>query len=358
MTDLINLFSLHGTYFRNDENRLTGNTIFLLSENRRTFLRSFLAELGFNCTNAQLASAKVDFQRRDDLGIPDAEIIVDEDIHIVIEAKIGKRRLGNEQIERYADYLATKKATSKKLVCITQLNDLKRFNAIKSKIKLKSLPASSFKYLQWHQVLDILQRSIGINNESHIMLDKAIRKGKQIRYAERIASQFIRELENTMYDKKIVDQLTCKIDDVSIATQEPWYMKVALKQRVWFPSSRLPYGRQPSKYVAYYETDREGNKNRKTITYIAKNLIYWNRITYSDARQQQELKHLFSDKDIDKVIAKWRFDEDTFHIVLTDKPVKLARPIPLGIRNLARTLAKRKCSFAELLSAKSIDDLV
>jgi len=242
-------------------------------------------------------------------------------------------------------------------VCITQLNDLKRFNAITSKIKLDSLPSSSFEYLQWHQVLDILQRSIGINNESHIMLDKAIRKGKQIRYAERIASQFIKELENTMYDKKIVDQLTCKIDDVSIATQKPWYLKVALKHRVWFPSSSLPYGRQPSKYVAYYETDREGNRNPKTIAYIAKNLIYWNRITYSDARQQQELKHLFSDKDIDKVIAKWRSDEDTFHIVLTDKPVKLAHPIPL-VRNLARTLAKRKCSFADLLSAKSIDDLV
>jgi hypothetical protein len=55
------------------------------------------------------------------------------------------------------------------------------------------------------------------------------------------------------------------------------------------------------KIVAYYETIDEGrNKNPTTITYIAKNRIYWNRITLSDAKQIDELQHLFKDKGIVK----------------------------------------------------------
>jgi hypothetical protein len=113
----------------------------------------------------------------------------------------------------------------------------------------------------------------------------------------------------------------------------------------------------PSKYVAYYETNKSGNKNPKTVTYLAKNKIFWNRITLSDAKQINELQYLFQNKELLKEISTWYKDEETFHIALTEEPTILNNPLILRQTNRARILSRRKCQLTTFLSAKILDDI-
>jgi hypothetical protein len=161
-----------------------------------------------------------------------------------------------------------------------------------------------------------------------------------------------------MYDKKIIDDMQSgALGDVVVQTQTPWFMDVAKRYCIWFPSGALAYGQKPSRFVAYYEVDKEGNKFPKQIAYIAKIKIIWNRITLGDARKIKELQRLFADKKINAAISSWYKEEETFHIALTEEPVKLKKPIPLGKKNLARVLSKRRYSFIDILNASTIDDL-
>ena len=358
---LLNIFSLHGIYFQNDENRLTANFLFLLSENRQTFLVSFLKEIGFSFDKKELAEAEITFQGHliedGQAFIPDAEIKIGDQLHIIIEAKIGTNHIYNEQIQLYSSYLAKSSSKNKQLICITQINESKLFNEIIINCELSK---DSFCYFQWHQIIDILKKSIDLNTEVVRLNEKRIILGKRTDYSQRTVALFIDELEDTMYDKKIIDDIKIgAIPDITITTQDYWYMKTALKYNVWFPSGAAEYGLAPSKYVAYYETIDEGrNKNPTTITYIARNRIYWNRITLSDAKQIYELQNLFRDKSIAEEISTWCKDGDTFHVVLTEKPIRLSKPLHLRLTNKARILSKRKCAFSEFMSAKSIDDIL
>ncbi len=92
---MLNIFSLHGDYFRNDENRLTGNVMFLLSEARHTFLAKLLQRIDASTDLGRLESARIEFQvypsSSDERGIPDAQIRISDDVHVLIEAKIQKR---------------------------------------------------------------------------------------------------------------------------------------------------------------------------------------------------------------------------------------------------------------------------
>jgi hypothetical protein len=356
---MLNIFSLHGKYFQNDENRLTANFLFLLSENRQTFLDGFLKRLGYSFNTDALARAEINFQvpRSEEMFsvIPDAEIKIHEHLHLLIEAKVGTNRLNLNQVDTYSKILTQSPSKDKMIVCITQINELKEFNEI---IRKCCLPKKSYAYLQWHEVITLLKEELSLGYEEIDALERRLVYGRNVIYSKRIASLFLDELENTMYDKKVINELKVgDIPDITVTTQDPWFMNVALDFYIWFPSGATQYGLQPTKYVAYYETGKSGNKNPKTISYIARNLIYWNRITLSEARQLGELKPLFKNEEINKEISSWYSDEDTFHIALTEAPIKLAQPLKLKKSNYARVLSKRKYSFAEFIAATSIDDL-
>jgi len=159
-----------------------------------------------------------------------------------------------------------------------------------------------------------------------------------------------------MFDKKSVNDLRAgDLEDVKVTCQKPWFMRIALKYNVWFPSGATAYGLHPSRYVAYYETAEAENPSQ--IAYIAKNRIFWNRISIGDARQIEELAPLFSDQQVAYEIATWGEPQKTFHVALTEPPVRLTRPIPLQNPKYARVLSKRNCSFTKLLNARTVDDL-
>lgn len=161
-----------------------------------------------------------------------------------------------------------------------------------------------------------------------------------------------------MFDKKSVNELRAgDLEDVKVTCQKPWYMRIARQYNVWFPSGATAYGLSPSRYVAYYETAGAENENPSQIAYIAKNLIFWNRISIGDARRIEELVPLFSDQQVADEIVRWGEPQKTFHVALTEPPVKLTRPIPLQNPKYARVLSKRNYSLTEFLNARTVDDL-
>lgn len=94
MRDL-NLFSLHGKYFEDDENRFTVNVLFMLSEFRSTFLPAFLERCGVGLPPHSCSKIRIRFQAphvaaSGDVRIPDGEIRMEDDFHLLIEAKIGR----------------------------------------------------------------------------------------------------------------------------------------------------------------------------------------------------------------------------------------------------------------------------
>jgi hypothetical protein len=356
---MLNIFSLHGKYFQNHENRFTANVLFLLSESRADVLPAFLSLIGIH--NAGLDLSAMDFIFQSNVAsengreIPDAEVRLADELHIVLEAKIGRNPLLSSQLQKYARTLQNSNAKMRKLVCITQVNERPQFNAIKAQIEPSLVKNGTCVLLQWHQLLSVLRSAKGLNDSTLKSIHRRVRSGRPLDCSTRLAALFLDEVETQMYDRKIVDHLPSgDLQDVVVTTQDPWFMEVARKYRVWFPSGQTKYGLGPARYVAYYETQKAGNPNPKQISYVARNRIFWNRITMDDARQCPELESLFRDRQAVATISSW--GSDTLHIALTDEPVKLRRPIPLG-RNLARVLSKRRYSLPVLLNASTIDDL-
>jgi hypothetical protein len=359
---MVNLFSLHGKYYRDDENRLTANTVFLLSECRATFLSALLPKLGITIDASETQKVQIIFQPHDrleeGLTIPDAEIRLPDPFRTFLEAKVGRNTLCAEQLRFYARNLALSAFPAKRLVCVTQIADNANFSTIRSQIEPAIVPDGTCVYIRWFELLNLLKDSLRLDAGLVEKTNKYISSGRNVDYAHRMAALFLQEVEATMYDKKVIAELPCEeVDDIIVTTHEPWFMKVAKEHNVWFPPGSLPYGLRPARYVAFYETADIENENPKSIGYLAPIRIMWNRITLGDARQVPELEALFSDKEVDAKIRSWYKEEDTFHVALTGQPVKLSRPIPLGKKNVARVLTKRRYQLPDLLNANTVDDL-
>jgi hypothetical protein len=168
---------------------------------------------------------------------------------------------------------------------------------------------------------------------------------------------FLNEVQKMTYDLCVIDeQRVGDIEDVVIQVQNPWFMKVALEQNIWFPPGHTRHGLRPTKYVAYYQT--VGNSLLpKNITHIARVKKVWNRISAADAKQISELESLFSVPEIAAEVAKFGNDEGLTHIALTETSVPLAHPIPLG-KSGAKFLTKKRVNLARLLAARTTDDLL
>jgi len=293
------------------------------------------------------------------IDIPDGELRLGDQVHLLIEAKIGHRQLTSSQLNRHARHLSRSDAVTKRMVCITQVDERARFHSIVASLEPRILCHGTCYYVRWYQLLESIKKSLGLSWETIAEIDRRILHGREVDYGQRITTLFLKEVEQSMYYKRIIDEVPSgDLDDVVVTTQKSWFMKVARHHRVWFPSGSLEYGLRPSKYVAYYEIADGSNENPKAISHLARNRIWWSRISVSDARQQRELKRLFADDDVAHTISSWYEDTGTFHLVLTEKPVKLRRPIPLGKNsNYARVLSKRRYSLTDLVNATTVDDL-
>jgi hypothetical protein len=362
----VNLFSLHGKYFEDNENRFTANVLFMLSEFRSTFLPAFLQRCGAPLTSSFCSKVRIRFQvphraASGDVRIPDGEVRLEDDFHLLIEAKVGSNPLTADQITDYATHLATSPARNMKLVCITQMdcfcigNRSVTFDELKGEVEPAIVPPGTCVWLRWFEVLDVLKSSLQLTPEQIKRDQRQVARGRDVGYGRRIGALFLEEVETTMYDKKEIDLLPHgEIEDVVLSVQNGWFMDVVLRHRVWFPNN---LGGRAARYVAHYETADRANSNPSQIAYIARNRTMWNRITIQEARTVPELQHMFSDPRVIEEVATWP-PENKHCIVLTDEPVRLQEPLLLGQKRfLAKIMPGRFVTLPVLCNAHTIDDL-
>jgi hypothetical protein len=363
--DLVNIFSLHGSYFSDDENRFTANIIFLLSEFRQTFLMEFLRKSGIKLPLSLIKDVRIQFQtphltESRKTRIPDAEIWLEDKFHLVLEAKIGTNPLDRSQLLEYAEHLRDSAAKEKRLICVTQHDcftvDARsaHFQDLRSAVEPAIVPLGTCVWMRWNEILDLLKSSFQLTPDTLRNTKTRTLKGKPVKYDKRLASLFLEEVETTMYDKKNIDTLRHgEIEDIVLAVQKPWFMNVALTHRAWFPNN---LGGRVARYVAHYETSDPESINPGKITYIARNRVMWNGITIREARGIDELKHTFKDAKFVREVEGWK-PEAKHCIVLTDDPIRLREPIPMANRKfMARIMAGWYISFAQLRNAKTLDD--
>lgn len=361
MQNLLNLFNLHGSYFQDNENRLTANFLFLLSELRSTFLPDFLRLLKIEISNPaeveviMQPGATFESQRL----IPDAVIKCSDQFCVLIEAKIGTNPLSPEQLNSYARHLAQSGAKQKRLVVITQIEEGLAFHKITRDFERGQLPTHSCHVLRWYKVLDLLRKCVGLALPEQITIAKAVLNGQRVDYNKRLVSLFLDEVEETMFQKVVVDSVRAgELADIRVTTQKAWFMDVALRHRVWFPDGTLEHGLKPTRWVAYYET-ADCNGHPSHISHVARNRIFWNRITFDDAAALPELEELFRERPLRDEIQSW-FQRDRrkpFHVVLTDSPVRLQQPIPLNRSRRARALTKKIFPAEVFFNARTVDEL-
>ena len=358
----LNLFSFNEKYPKDDENRLTSSFMFSLSESRHKLLPEFLRKIGI--TEFDVAKIIVRFQVTEEgyRSIPDAEICSrDGKFRILIEAKRNSR-LDKKQLEKYATRLATYDEQIKKLLFITRVKE-REFDSFKKYLESNILKEGACDAILWSDVVDLIKASGDLDKARINKINSKVVKGKRVMdYEERLSSLFLDYIGESMYSKKTVNELNSEeLFDVTVTTQDPWFMYVALKHNVWFPSgsaSNIAY----SKYAAYYETNKEDdeiglgkNTNPKMIKYIAKNITYWTQITVNEAKKEDELKSLFEDEKVSKVLNGWSGDPRTF--AKTDNPIKLKLPIIKGKKSNMNIWKLRHCSLVKFRNAETTDDL-
>ena len=208
--------------------------------------------------------------------------------------------------------------------------------------------------MRWFEFLDSMKCQVGLDSATSRKLDLRVCAGRPVGYAVRLCMLFLEEIERDMYDKKLIDEIpTSELPDVVLSNQSAWFMRAALKFRVWFPKGSVA-NPSPAKYVAYYEICDNENKHPKEIRFIARNRVWWNQLTLEDAMREEELNHIIRDRQLTEEMSTW----NTFNIVLTDAPIELARPLKLGKKAwAARLMPLNKIALPELINATTIDDL-
>jgi len=356
----VNLFSLHGKHFRDDENRLTANLAVMLNEARRGFLPAFLALIGVTVNHESVEKLKITLQeghtQEDERSILDAKLKLDGIFVAVIESKVGFNPITVPQALKYARWLVTSGESQRVLVFVTQIHEPLAEAQVLKALSITELNSVRCVFLLWQQIFSLLQSSEGLSPQRAKRCDQRIRRGMMVSSVERLSYLFLKEVEKMAYDLSVVDDLVVgDVEDVVIQVQDYRFMKVALEHNTWFPPGGAVHGLKPAKYVAYYQM--MGCEMPKRLSHIARVRKVWNRVSFEDARALPEFRSLFSNAELAAWVATFKNAEGLFHIATTDPPVALAHPIPLGSPRKAKFLAKKRFPLTRLLSAETSDDL-
>lgn len=356
----MNLFSLHGKYFRDDENRLTANLAAMLNEATRGFLPAFLALIGTDVGPKSIEHIKISIQeghtQEDERSILDAKLILDGVFVAVIESKVGFNTITASQAIKYARLLASLDEPNRILVFIAQHREPLAEIQVLEALKSAGLDSVKSVFLLWQQVFSILRSSEHLDPRGAKRCEKRVQRGLTVSSVERFSHLFLEEVEKMAYDLSVLDELTVgEVEDVVVQVQDHRFMKMALEYNVWFPPGQTVRGLKPAKYVVYYQM--MGCESPKTLSHIARVRKVWNRVSFEEAKTLPEFDKLFSNAELSSFIATFKNDEGLFHIACTDTPVALGYPIPLGSPRKAKFLAKKRFPLTRLMAAKTTDDL-
>lgn len=357
----MNLFSLHGKHFRNDENRLTANLAVLLNEARRGFLPAFLSLCEIPTERRSIKNVEIVIQEpqtHDEVrSILDAKVRLPGEFVAVIESKIGFNSVNSIQALKYASWLNSAPEMKRRLIFVTQIREPIAEAEVRSALQSHGFQSVECNFLLWQQIFLLLRDSECLDPKGANRCQHRILNGVGVSSVERLSYLFLNEVEKMAYDLSIVDDLAVgDVEDVVVQVQHRWFMNVALNHNTWFPPSTSIHGLRPAKYVAYYQT--ADNEQPRHLSHIARIRKVWKRVSFEDARVLPEFESLFSNAELSSEVATFKNKEGLFHIALTDPPVALANPIPLGSPSTAQFLTKKRFPLTKLLAAKTTDDLL
>ena len=333
----------------------------MLNEARRGFLPAFLHLVDIDLSGHSVSEIQIVTQEArtsdNDRSIIDAKLHLKDKFTAIIESKIGHNSIAISQALKYARLLAASGEPRRVLVFITQIREPLIEQEVIQALAAAGLGSVQCTFLLWRQVFSLLESSESLSKEGSKVSDRRVRKGLSVSSSERLAHMFLSEVRKMTYSLCVIDeQAVGDVADVVIQAQNPWFMQVALRHNVWFPPSQSRFGLRPAKYVAYYQT--AGNALPQHISHVARVRKVWNRVGLEDAKQLGEFDSLFDDAAISATVSAFGNKEGLFHIALTDTPVALASPIPLGNPRTAQFLTKKRIDLARLMAARNTDDLL
>ncbi len=345
----MNLFSLHGKWYQDDENRLTSNVLFFLDRFSPVLLPPFLRlfasdDAAISCDD--ISSHRIRFQVYDAGRIPDAEIVLDDRIRILLEAKIGSNLIHFDQLAEYCDRL---QATAERfpeyyLFVLTQTDQNRRIAGMAEELERAGrIDARRVRSVKWEKVLEVF--------------DHYKASGSSLRM---LMHMFLEEVQSTMYSRTDIDSLPVgELNEVVLTTQNAQFAEMAIEDCVFWPYARF----RPAQYVAYYFT-RDCPDYVLSIPYVAR------------------IEHIWYDATIDEVLTAipqfknlpdfQRFreralqiypsgSETQFTIAITDTPVRLQNRVHYESRTDTklhpRILPGQTTTFAQLMNATTLDDL-
>jgi len=358
----LNLFSLHGKHFRNDENRLTANLAVMLNEARKSFMPTFLGHIGISASTTEVQKVKIALQQahthEDARSILDATLTLGSHFSVVIESKVGRNSIDVNQAVKYARWLASSSVEERVLVFITQIREPTVEHEVRCALQNAGLNEVRCKFLLWREIFAMLRIAERLSPDGFNKCEQRIRKGLKTSSVERLSYLFLDEVEKMAFELSVVDDLIVgEVTDVVIQVQDEWFMDVALEHDIWFPPSQSVHGLKPAKYVAYYQTKDNVKRLPKHITHIARIVKVWKRVSFEDVRTLPEFEAFLANEKLASEVATFKNKEGLFHIALTEKAIALTHPIPLGNPSTAQFLAKKRFPFTRMLSAKTTDDL-
>jgi len=346
----MNIFSLHGKWYEDNENRLTSNVLFFLDQFRSELLTAFLDKFTpyHNIDKTEINNCKINFQVYDSGKIPDAEIILTNNTRILIESKVRSNIIGYNQVEEYCNRLVNSSINypNYHLLIITQTDQSSLVSSYSIKLQNNGIcNTSNISYIQWKDVIELFQKVI--NNSKDIFLIRLMR-------------MFLEEVENVMYNRIDIQKMQVKdLHEIVLTTQKPEFLNMALEDCVFWPYANFT----PSQYVAYYFT-KNCPKYGLTISHIAQIKHIWHNVTIDEVLTSIPEFQTLPDFNRFKQRALGLYNQGNpgqFAIAITEKPIELRNPIPYihdeGNKFRPNILPGRHTTLSKFLSANKIEDL-
>jgi hypothetical protein len=346
----MNLFSLHGKWYENNENRLTSNVLFFLSEFRDALLPPFwekhLSQVPVEAR--AFTKARIRFQVHDQGKYPDAEIIIGDDTRILVECKIKSNEAGREQLQEYATRLMGSQAVYPKhhLLVITQTDQRVAIKTHAAQIEQATgFPAQAITAVQWREIIEtFIQAKDQAKNP----------------VLSRLLIMFLQELQTTMYNRIDIDQRPLSdLNEVVLTSQDAHFYDMALTNCVFWPRNKF----SPSQFVGYYFT-KSCPEHGGTLSHIARIKHLWHDVTIDEVLTAiPEFRNIPKATEFAKTAAiiYKPGHPDKFTIGITHAPILLPRPIPYNhsqdqLLN-PYILPGKTTTLAKVLSATSLADL-
>lgn len=227
--EISNIFDLLGR----DENGLTYALGWNLANNRE-LLKIFvskIADKSYQCGDER-SEVRLQEYGEKDRGFTDIELLIDKDLFIIVEAKIGWTLPEKEQLDKYSSRFADHRTYKKRLVVISECRKEyaeQELEKLKSKIPIK--------YMSWRVVLSLVEKaSARSNNYQKKMLYNMSKYFKKVIQMQRRDSN--------------------KVFCVSLSSDKPewsrltWIDIVKKKRRYFYPVGKN-WPSDPPNYVAF-----------------------------------------------------------------------------------------------------------